>query len=116
MWSDGKTDRQINTDLTEVLPAGGQVVSYLTLAMLTEVLIIFRTGGGAVHKLLPFSGFEHSWRKKDYLCLIDCSALQFEMFQVTLTIDVRFGFNAVVLFVFICNNRSKNKNYIFWSF
>lgn len=106
MWSDGKTVRQINTDLTEMLPAGGQIVSYLTLAMLTEVLIIFRTGGCAVHKLLPFSRFEHSWRKKD-LCLIDCSALQFAMFQFSLTIDVRFGFNAVVLFGFICNRSRK---------
>lgn len=67
MWTDTKRDRQ-QTDLTEVLPAGGQVVSHLTFAMLTEVLVIFRTGGKAVPKLLAFPRFEHSWKNRE--CLV----------------------------------------------
>lgn len=51
--------------LTGALPAGGQVVSHLTLSMLTEVLVVVGTGGEAVPKLLPVGGCEHSWTNTD---------------------------------------------------
>lgn len=43
-----------------VLPAGGQVVSHLTLAVFAELGVVFRTGGGAVHKALPLARLGHS--------------------------------------------------------
>lgn len=55
-WTDAKREGRV--------PAGGHVVSHLTLAVLTEVLVIVRTGGGAVHKLLPFPRLEHSWKNR----------------------------------------------------
>lgn len=57
-------------------PAGGQVVSHLTVTMFTELGIVIRTGGGAIVKLLPFTRF--GW-----------------------CVDLWFGFDAVVFPVFI---------------
>lgn len=48
----------------QVLPAGGQVVSHLTLAVFTELGVVFMAGGGAVHKALPLTRLGHSWRKR----------------------------------------------------
>lgn len=59
-----------------ITPAGRQVVSHLTLAVFTELVIVFRTGGGAVHKSLPLARLGHS-------------------------INVWFGLHAVVLPAFI---------------
>lgn len=110
MWTDRTKERQQTQ--TEVLPAGGQAVSHLTLAMLTEVLVIFRTRGKAVPKFLPVSRFEHSWKNK--VCrvskvsgIVSSEAAVFDDFQVSLTIDVRLGLWAAVLSVFIWKHRSR---------
>lgn len=47
------------------LPAGGQVVSHLTLAVFAEVGVVFRTGGRTVLKLLPLARLGHSWKKQE---------------------------------------------------
>lgn len=62
----------LRTAVRRLTPAGGQVVSHLTLAMFTELGVVFGAGGGAVQKPLPFTWLGHS-------------------------IDVRFGPDAVVL-------------------
>lgn len=94
MWTDRKKERQQTQ--TEALPAGGQAVSHLTLAVLTEVLVIVRTRGKAVPKFLPVSRFEHSWKNRvcrvsKVSAIVSAEAAVFDDFQVSLTIDVRFG-------------------------
>lgn len=85
-------------------------MSHLTLAMLTEMLIIFRTGGWAFYKLFPFSRFEHNWKRRDCLCLsIKQWCWRTSRCRVILTINVRFGFTTAVLSVFICNHRGRRR-------
>lgn len=43
-----------------MLPAGGQVVSHLTLAVFAELLVGVWAGGGSVLKLLPIARLGHS--------------------------------------------------------
>lgn len=57
-------------------PAGGEAVSHLTLAVFTELGVVFRTGGEAILKPLSFSRFGHR-------------------------VNVRFEFRAVVFSGFI---------------
>lgn len=66
----------LRTAIRRLTPAGRQVVSHLTLAVLTELGVVFRTGVVTVHKTLPLTRLGHS-------------------------IDVWFGLHAVVLPTFI---------------
>lgn len=66
----------LRTTISCLTSAGGQVVSHLTLAVFTELGVVFRTGGVAVHKPLTLTRLGHS-------------------------IDVWFGLHAVIFPAFI---------------
>lgn len=50
----------LRTPVSCLTSAGGQVVSHLTLAVFTELGVVFRAGGVAVHKALTLTGLGHS--------------------------------------------------------
>jgi len=40
-------------------------VSHLALAVLAELGVVLRTGGGAVHKALPLARLGHGWKTEE---------------------------------------------------
>lgn len=66
----------LRATVRRLTPACGQVVSHLTLAVLTELGVVFMTGGGNIDEPLPVAGLGHS-------------------------VDVWFALHAVVLPAFI---------------
>lgn len=50
----------LRTAVSRLTPAGGQVVSHLTMTVFTELGVVVRAGTGDVGKSIPLSRFRHS--------------------------------------------------------